>query len=80
MEIKETVKTKLVHVKDEAVAVAAAVAPYMAVGVACGFITYVTAKATYVKWYSQGVLNGAQAGKNAVIDIISDLAKSVETK
>lgn len=79
MEIN-TVKTKLVEAKDKAAEIAVAVAPYMVVGVTCGFITYVTAKTAYVTGRSQGFLNGAKAGKNAVIDVIGDLAKSVETK
>lgn len=80
MEIKNTVRTKLVKAKDKAVAFAAVAAPYIAFGVACGAITYTTAIATYAIGYSQGAINGADAGKHAVIEIISDLAKNVGTK
>lgn len=80
MEIKNTVKDKLSEVKDKAVAFAAVAAPYIAIGVSCGAITYTTAIATYAIGYRQGVLSGTEAGKNAVIEIISDLAKSVGTK
>lgn len=80
MEIKNTVKTKLVEAKDKAAEIAVEAVPYITFGATCGFITFVTGLATYKMGYSQGVLNGARAGKNAVIDIISDLAKSVETK
>lgn len=80
MEIKNIVKNKLVKAKDKAAEIAVVVAPCIAIGVASGFVTYVTGKATYIMGYSQGVLNGTEAGKNAVIEIISDLAKSVGTK
>lgn len=80
MEIKDTVKNKLVKAKDKAAEIAVVVAPYIAIGATCGFVTFVTGMSTYRTGYSQGLLNGAQAGKNAVIEIISDLAKSVETK
>jgi len=80
MEIKETVKTKLVHAKDEFVAFAAEVMPYVTIAITCGTITYVAAKASYIKGYNQGLCSGARHGKNAVIEIINDLAKSVETK
>ena len=80
MEIKNTVKDKLVKAKDKAVEIAMVAAPYIAIGVTCGVITYTTASATYAIGYRQGVLSGTEAGKNAVIEIISDLAKSVGTK
>lgn len=80
MEIKNTVKTKLVKAKDRAVAFAVAAAPYAVIGVACGAITYTTALATYAVGYSRGATDGADAGKRAVIEIISDLAKNVGTK
>ena len=80
MEIKNTVKTKLVKAKDRAVAFAVAAAPYIAIGVASGTVVYITARASYLAVYTQGVLNGTEAGKNAVIEIISDLAKNVGTK
>lgn len=76
MEIKNTVKTKLVKAKDRAVAAA----PYIAIGVASGTVVYITARASYLAGYTRGVLNGTEAGKNAVIEIISDLAKNVGTK
>lgn len=80
MEIKNTVKNKLVKAKDMAVEFVEVAAPYIAIGVISGTIVHITARASYSAGYSQGVLNGAQAGKNAVIEVISDLAKSVETK
>ena len=80
MEIKNTVRTKLVKAKDRAVAFAVAAAPYIAIGVASGTIVYITARASYLAGYTRGVLNGTEAGKNAVIEIISDLAKNVGTK
>jgi hypothetical protein len=80
MEIKNTVKTKLVKAKDRAVAFAVAAAPYAVIGVACGAITYTTALATYAEGYCKGFLEGNMHGKNAVIEIISDLAKNVGTK
>ena len=80
MEIKETVKTKLVKVKDEAAKIAVAVAPYITIGVASGAIVYITAKASYNIGWGRGFVTGTQNGKKAVIEIINDLAKSVETK
>lgn len=80
MEIKNTVRTKLVKAKDKAVAFVAAAAPYIAIGIASGTVVYITARTGYLTGYTRGVLSGTEAGKNAVIEIISDLAKSVETK
>lgn len=80
MEIKNTVKNKLVKAKDKAAEIAVVVTPYIAIGATFGFVTFVTGMTAYKKGYSRGVLNGAQAGKNAVIEIISDLVKSVGTK
>lgn len=75
MEIK-TVKAKLSKVKDKAVEIV----PRITFGATCGLIVFATGMNIYKVGYSRGVLTGARAGKNAVIDIISDLAKSVETK
>lgn len=80
MEIKNTVKDKLSKAKDKAVAFATAAAPGIVVGVTCGTVVYITGKAAYAMGYSQGAIDGSNAGKKAVIEIISDLAKSVETK
>lgn len=80
MEIKNTVKNKLVKAKDKAVAFVEMAAPYIVIGVTSGTVVYIAARAGYLAGYTRGVLNGAQAGKNAAIEIISDLAKSVETK
>lgn len=80
MEIKETVKTKLVHAKDEIVAFAAEVTPYVTTAIICGAITYVAANGAYAMGYNKGLCSGAQAGRNAVIEIVNDLAKKVETK
>ncbi|WP_443794434.1 hypothetical protein [Dialister hominis] len=80
MEIKNTVKTKLVKVKDKAVAFAVKAAPYVVIGGVFGLITCTTAKATYAEGYSKGFFEGNMLGKKAVIEVISDLAKSVETK
>lgn len=80
MEIKNTVRTKLVKAKDKAVAFAAVAAPYIVIGVTCGTIAYITGKAAYAMGYSQGAIDGSNAGKKAVIEIICDLAKNVGTK
>lgn len=80
MEIKNTVKTKLVKAKDKAVAFAVAAAPYVVIGGFCGLVTYTAALATYAEGYSKGFFEGNMHGKKAVIEVISDLAKSVETK
>ena len=80
MEIKNTVKNKLSDARDKVVAFASDAAPYIAIVVASGTIAYITARASYLRGYTRGVLSGTEAGKNAVIEIISDLAKSVETK
>lgn len=80
MEIKNTVKTKLVKAKDRAVAFAVAAAPYITIGVASGTVVYIAARASYLAGYTRGVLDGTEAGKNAVIEIISDLTKNVGTK
>ena len=79
MEIKNTVKTKLVKAKDRAVAFAAKAAPGIVIGVTCGAMAYITGKAAYAIGYGRGAIDGSNAGKKAVIEIISDLAKSVET-
>lgn len=80
MEIKNTVKDKLSKAKDKAVAFAVKATPYIAIGVTSGTIIYITAKASYATGYSQGAIDGSNAGKKAVIEIINDLAKSVGTK
>ncbi|MCI7292205.1 MAG: hypothetical protein MR504_08435 [Methanobrevibacter woesei] len=80
MEIKNTVKTKLVKAKDKAVAFVEVAAPYIAIGVTSGAVVYTAARASYLLGYTRGVLSGTEAGKNAVIEIISDLVKNVETK
>lgn len=80
MEIKNTVKTKLIKAKDKAVAFVEVAAPYIVFGAVCGAITYTTAIASYAIGYNKGSIDGTEAGKNTVIKIISDLAKSVETK
>lgn len=79
MEIK-TVKAKLSKAKDKVVAFAAVAAPYIVFGATCGVITYTTATATYAVGYTKGTLDGTKLGRSSVIEIISDLAKSVETK
>lgn len=80
MEIKNTVKDKLSKAKDKAVAFAVKAAPYIVIGVTCGTTAYITGKATYAMGYSQGAIDGSNAGKKTVIEIINDLAKSVGTK
>lgn len=80
MEIKNTVKTKLVKTKDKAVAFAMKAAPYIVIGVTSGAVAYIAGKAAYAMGYSQGAIDGSSAGRKAVIEIISDLTKSVETK
>lgn len=80
MEIKNTVKTKIVKAKDWAVAFAVQAAPGIVIGVTCGTVAYITGKAAYAMGYNQGAIDGSNAGGKAVIEIISDLAKSVETK
>lgn len=80
MNYKETVKNKLVHVKDEAIRKAAELAPYIAILAASGSLVYIVTKAGYNTGYGQGFIDGNLNGKKAVIEIINDLAKSVETK
>ena len=79
MEIK-TVKTKLSKVKDKAVKKAVELAPYVTIFATSGAIVYITAKTSYNAGYGQGFITGNINGKKAVMEIISDLAKSVETK
>lgn len=80
MEIKNTVKDKLSKAKDKVVAFAMEAAPYIVIGVTSGAIVYIAGKAAYAMGYNQGAIDGSNAGKKAVIEIISDLTKSVETK
>ena len=80
MEIKETVKTKLVRAKDKSVAFVKKAWPYPAVVTASIVIMGIENRAYYAKGYSRGFFAGNQTGKKAVIEIINDLAKSVETK
>lgn len=80
MEIKNTVKDKLSKAKDKVVAFATEAAPYIVIGVTSGAVAYIAGKASYAVGYSQGTIDGSNAGGKAVIEIISDLAKSVETK
>lgn len=79
MEIK-TVKARLSEAKDKAAKIAAGLTPYIAIGVASGAIVFITAKASYNTGWGQGFVAGNQNGRKAVMEIISDLAKSVETK
>ena len=79
MEIK-TVKTKLSKVKDKDVKKAVELAPYVTFFATSGVIVYTTAKASYNAGYGQGFITGNINGKKTVMEIISDLAKSVETK
>lgn len=80
MEIKDTVKTKLIKAKNKVVAFAAVAAPYIVFGATCGVITYTTATATYAIGYNKGTLDGIKLGRSSVIETISDLAKNVGTK
>lgn len=79
MEIK-TVRAKLSEAKNKAVKKAVELAPYVTIFATSGAIVYITAKASYIAGYGQGFITGNINGKNAVIEIISNLAKSVETK
>ena len=73
-------RTKLVKAKDEAVEFVSVAAPYIVIGVIGGTVAYIAARASYSAGYTRRAFRGAEDGKNAVIEIINDLAKSVETK